>query len=299
MRRLAARFAIIITVAVVACAGTLAATAGTSPSPSAVPCPGAAPGLTLGTTTPVLLVHGFTEKPDVWTTGERAGRRGTQRLPSMVQAISTALGSKVTVVAFDYTSANTRWVTDPAIGPQLATCIAWLARTSAAQGGPGKVIVVAHSMGGLAVRCALDAACLKGHGTGPAANPDQIGLDITLGTPNLGPLKPLSAAGQFLCGSICLGPADLVKTDAGAAMIGLEPGSKNPTQLQPLPASVPLYAIVGKITIPVTLLSAGPFNILTVTSDIGDGVVPVDSALAGAPPPVHIVDCGTVSTAFR
>ena len=67
-----------------------ASTAGTFSSPT--PCPHISPKLQLGTTTPVLLVHGFNEGPGVFTTGS----------PSLKSAISHALGSSVTLVTFDY-----------------------------------------------------------------------------------------------------------------------------------------------------------------------------------------------------
>jgi triacylglycerol esterase/lipase EstA (alpha/beta hydrolase family) len=117
---------------------------------------------------PVLLVHGFIAGPQIWAT--------------MTSAIASALQAQVKVVpSFNYERRNTSWVTNPAIGPALAARITSLATASKCQRGPGKVIIVAHSMGGLAVRCAVDPGC-----AGKAANPDQIALVITLGTPNLG-----------------------------------------------------------------------------------------------------------------
>ena len=105
----------------------------------------------------------------------------------MEEAITKGVPGVTVVTPFDYYSTAhqaTGWVTDPAIGAALATDITCLASASAAQGGPGEVIIVAHSMGGLAVRCAVDQACVgQGH---KAANADQIGLVVTLGTPNLG-----------------------------------------------------------------------------------------------------------------
>jgi hypothetical protein len=98
------------------------------------PCPGISPQLHLGTTTPVLLVHGFNESPGVFTSGS----------PSLESAITKTLGRAVTLVTFDYSNWSTLWVTFDQVGPQLARCITWLAHASSAQGGPGKVVIVAH-----------------------------------------------------------------------------------------------------------------------------------------------------------
>ncbi len=181
-----------------------------------------------GTATPVLLVHGFHEQPTgpngVWTNGT----------PSMEDAIAKIPGVKV-VTPFDYYStANTatKWVTAPTIGAALASDIICLANASTANGGPGKVILVVHSMGGLAVRCAVDPACVNRVNTRkpwPAANASQIGLVITLGTPNLGSTLAAKTA-PLVDGAVCkeiLGCPNLADFFAGNsdAAAALEEGS--------------------------------------------------------------------------
>ena len=89
--------------------------------------------------------------------------------------------ARTCIDVFDYADASTQWVTDHQIAQQLATTINSLADQSKAAGGPGKVIVVAHSMGGLATRCASAASCSGV--TGAAAH---IAALITFGTPTLG-----------------------------------------------------------------------------------------------------------------
>lgn len=264
--------------AVLACLGIVPAAAGTSSDRAASqPCPGTADELALGAKTPVLLVHGLNDSSQLWTKGK----------PSMTQAIETALGSRVALAYFDYHQVSTGWVTNPSIGPQLASCLNWLAARSKSQGGPGRVIIVAHSMGGLAVRCAIYPGC-----AGKAAtNPSVIKLVITLDTPNLGTFPGLVAAGQWLCYSVpyCPGWLALAKTEAGLA---LDPGSTRLAQLPLLPAQVPVHAFAGKITLTTSLFGAGPFDIASGASgDIGDIAVPVASALAempscGAPDPL-------------
>lgn len=129
-----------------------------------------------GSKTPVLLVHGFHEGTDIWA--------------SMTKTIQAAIPDVKVVTPFDYP--NTAWVKDPSVGPKLASTIRCLATNSKNNAGPGKVIIVAHSMGGLAVRCAVDPTCA---GT-DAVNQQQIGLVITLGTPNTG--SPLATTGNGL-----------------------------------------------------------------------------------------------------
>jgi pimeloyl-ACP methyl ester carboxylesterase len=266
-----------------------------------------------GTKTPVLLVHGFHEGTDVWS--------------ALVQAIQQDVPGAQAVTPFDYP--DTQWVTDPDVAPKLADVIGCLARDSAGNGGAGKVIIVAHSMGGLAVRCAVSTTC-----AGPgAANPAQIGLEITLGTPNSGSLlatagNGLSFAGQLSCETVLamqtglvLPCPDLLGWLFGAntpAARALESGvdgtpSQDIANLPPLPSTVPLDAIAGQVTVTTSLFQLGTFQITgSQLGDLGDLVVSEASALDGAPPttPAHpgtsaphpgpgsgapTIPCGTVS----
>ena len=266
----------------------VASTSGTFSSPT--PCPGIPLKLQLGTTTPVLLVHGFNEGPGVFTTGS----------PSLESAVNHTLGSLVTLVTFEYSEANTQWVTAAPIAPALAQCITWLAHTSDTQGGPGRVIIVAHSMGGLAVRCAVDPACVKGN---QAANTSLIGLVITLGTPNLGSSpQTAGAVDDTICSWIpaCNAFLQLRNTRAAKAMV---PGSSELAQLPLLPASIPVDAIAGQVTFTTNLFGSVLGGISTFVKDDGDLVVPVTSALADARQgALHAgpgansttVDCGSV-----
>jgi len=233
-----------------------------------------------GTSTPVLLVHGFRDGPATWAAG------GSQ---SMSAAIGRIPGVKV-VTPFNYSSENTNWVTDPAIGPKLAAEITCLATASKKNGGPGKVIVVAHSMGGLAVRCALDPGC---SGTA-AAQASQLGLVITLDTPNLG--SPLGGSapdkvhykgtGGWLstrlwgvCDAILRCRDFLLVGPTTQAARAMALGSHDLQKLQPLPPKAPVFAVAGKITVVATLFNQP----VPYTWDAGDGVVLEDSALAEAP----------------
>ena len=118
----------------------------------------------LGGTLPVVFVHGWRSDPSAWD-----------------DAAQRVLSPSVTPVRFDYRRQNTDWVTDPAIGPALARLIICLGRNSELSGGPGQVVVVGHSMGGLAIRCALQYSCSKV--AGAEAYVAQV---VTIGTPTQG-----------------------------------------------------------------------------------------------------------------
>jgi pimeloyl-ACP methyl ester carboxylesterase len=228
------------------------------------PCPGISLQLHVGTTTPVLLVHGFNEGPSVYTSGS----------PSLESAITKAVGSAVTQVTFDYSNWSRLWVTFDQIGPQLARCITWLAHASMAQGGPGKVVIVAHSMGGLAVRCAVDPTCVKGM---QAADKNLIGLVITLGTPNLGSNpQTLGPVGDSICTLFSQCNDLLILRDSPAAQ-AMAPSSGDLANLPLLPASIPVDAIAGDIAETTSLFG----HTYSMGND-GDIVVPVASALADA-----------------
>jgi pimeloyl-ACP methyl ester carboxylesterase len=265
-----------------------------------------------GAKTPVLLVHGFHEGTDVWG--------------SMTKAIQAAVPEAAVVAPFDYP--NTDWVTDPSVGPKLAEVIRCLATDSKDNGGAGKVIIVAHSMGGLAVRCAVDPKCA---GT-DAVNQQQIGLVITLGTPNTGSWlatagNALSSADVIACEAILalqtgfnLPCPDLggwllgSNSPAAQAMaIGLDgKPSQDLSALQALPSTIPLDAVAGQITVTTSLFDLPPFHVNGPQFDLGDLVVLPASAQDGAPPttPAHpgtstphpgpgsgtvTIPCGTIS----
>jgi pimeloyl-ACP methyl ester carboxylesterase len=293
-----------------------------APAAAATPGLGASPGASqgqacqndFGTKTPVLLVHGFHEKTDVWA--------------SLTKAIQRDVPNAAVIPPFDYPS--TQWVTDRDVAPKLAAVISCLAADSARNGGPGKIIIVAHSMGGLAVRCAVSAACVKS----AAASPAQVGLEITLGTPNTGSLlatagNGLSDAGQVSCEAILfiengltlpcpdvLGWLFGANTPAARALEDGVNGKPSPAiaSLPALPSTVPLDAIAGQVTVTTSLFQLGTFRITGQLADLGDLVVSEASALDDAPPtsPAHpgtsaqhpghgagavTVPCGTVSVA--
>jgi hypothetical protein len=311
-RRIRAAAALLLLLAS-ACA-VIAPTAAASPGGNADISASPACANDFGTKIPVVLVHGFHEGTDIWTPLTK----------SIQQDIPDAA-----VTRFDYP--GTQWVTGPDVAPKLARLISCLADDSAGNGGPGRVIVVAHSMGGLAVRCAVSATCVGS----AAAKPTQVGLEITLGTPNTGSLlattgNVVSDTGQLSCETILaiqtgltLPCPDLLGWLFGAntpAALALEQGvNGNPSQdiasLPTLPSTVPLDALAGQVTVTTSLFQLGTFRITgPQLGDLGDLVVSEASALDGAPPtsPPHpgtsvphpgpgsgavTIPCGTVSVA--
>lgn len=244
------------------------------------------------TAQPVLLVHGFNSSAKTW--GE-AGRR------QLSQA-----GSNTCVAVFDYGYWSGNWVTDPHIGPALAREIDTLAAASKTGGGTGKVIVVAHSMGGLATRCAIAASC-NGGISGVAGRVREL---ISFGTPNTGAWVEGSQAADdvhrtlfFLLSTSCdvayygLGPlcALVRNVGTGDAERAFKPRSDQLEALPVMPSSIPVYALAAHLE-----LYSSFFGYWKVDDgDIGDGLVDEGSAQAehhtiGGVGGAQTIDCGRI-----
>ena len=122
-----------------------------------------------GTALPVVIVHGF---------------RSDEGAMSGLVAILENTQVDVAVEPFDYGAYSTSWVTHEQIGPKLRERLLCLADASMASGGLGRVVVVGHSMGGLATRHALSTD--PGDGRGQLV--EEIALVATIGTPHEGSL---------------------------------------------------------------------------------------------------------------
>jgi triacylglycerol esterase/lipase EstA (alpha/beta hydrolase family) len=153
----------LLTVAALTTLGTVAA----SPAQASASVSGCAPGV--GKRVPVEFVHGFLGKPSAWTS---------------MQAALEHVNNLYLDKPFDYSKEDTQWVADPAIGPALALRIECLATSSRKAGGSGKVILIVHSMGGLAAHWAA------GDSADAAAVADDLGLVVTIATPT----RPASTA---------------------------------------------------------------------------------------------------------
>jgi hypothetical protein len=235
----------------------------------------------LGTRVPVILVHGWNGSPADWGSPDDGG--------SMIHVIANMPG--VYVEPFDYHQFASSWVTNPAIGPALAKRIDCLARSSLRGGGLGKVILVDHSMGGLATRYAASQS-VDGHRVS-----DELGLVVTIGTPNLGTAwanvaDPLVAAVCNSAGTVGPFPSGNPCGDY-SSLRGLSKDSAQINTLPWLPPGVPLRAIAGDVTLSATLFNN------TVTDDTSsDLLVGVKSALAATQLPTS-VDEGTGDRAFH
>jgi pimeloyl-ACP methyl ester carboxylesterase len=113
---------------------------------------------------PVLFVHGINSGPGMWDAYLQGQQKSLRTLASEIPGAAT--------YAFSYQDAGLAWVTDNRIGPALATAITCLANSS-----QRKVVVVAHSMGGLATQFALGQTIA---GTSVA---NRVSTVVTLGTP--------------------------------------------------------------------------------------------------------------------
>jgi pimeloyl-ACP methyl ester carboxylesterase len=174
--------------------------------------------------------------------------------------------------AFNYSGHNGEWVDNPYIGHRFVTYLNCVAAASRAAHGPGKVIVIAHSMGGLVTRWA-------------AANgaADSIAEVITLGTPNEG--ASLAGTGDAIRQLFCDTQSMLNGTPVTGsfcteftALAGMADYSSQIASLPELPDNTPLHAIAGAQTIKDIL--GGAWIQRNGTDDL---LVPVDSALHQPP----------------
>ena len=229
--------------------------------------------------TPVVLVHGWTGSPADW------GRPTDPN--SMFHAVASVPHTYVRT--FDYAQWATSWVDNPHIGPALAGFIDCLAQTSIKHGGLGKVVLVDHSMGGLATRFAANMT------VGGRKVSGEIGLVITLGTPNLG--SGWANVADPLMSEICRDtwPVSNLSPDCRdyTALAGLSVNSQKIRDLPWLPPSIPLYAIAGDVTLSATLFHS------TATDDTNsDLIVGTQSALAATQEP-RSMNIGTGDTTLR
>jgi pimeloyl-ACP methyl ester carboxylesterase len=224
--------------------------------------------------TPVLFVHGFSGRPADFT-NSHAG------IPSMASTVGRVQG--VATATFDYSQHALDWVTDEHIGPALADAIVCLAKQS-----HHPVVVVSHSMGGLAARYAQAQTVA---GTPVASVIDRV---VTIGTPSNGsqllglegsPAAPLlqtllDGARDVCGGKIPARPSrdvcDLIGSEVTPAVRGLTPGSSQLAALPPWDPRLIVHAVAGNLSLYVRVLG------LEQSVSVGDILVSVDSATAGA-----------------
>ena len=212
------------------------------------------------------------------------------------QGLEARLPGRLTELFFDYAAASYHWAAVPAIASCLADYLNTVSASYRAAGGDGKVIVVAHSMGGLATRFATDGAFAQ-H---PVPATGLAGL-VTIDTPHQGSpwgnttlarrlelIAGRQLASQMFAksgtdGSICLAVHNY-KT-------GLPSGCPLPPYL---PTTVPVDEIAGDISISRFLFGIHMYDI----GLLGDAVVPAGSS-RGYPGsgPGGVMPAGTKVTA--
>ena len=233
--------------------------------PNQIPTPGQ-----IGLRTPVILVHGLGETASTWTDG------GTGSMFSRVDAISGVM-----TLMYDYSQANHEWVDNISNGPGLAFYIKHVAQASRdyrspdGARGPGKVIIVAFSLGGLITRYAAT--------TGGEAG--DISKVITIGVPNTGSFW--ANLGAPIRDLICTeagvhGPAAICN-DQWQVLGGLQAFGPKIAALKPLPPGISLNAIAGDETWVYQIWGSFWGGIPL----FGDGVVATGSALAKRPGGTH------------
>lgn len=263
---------------------------------------------------PVVFVHGWNSKDIHTSARDGAFSRKidlTQYLlgprpaamRSLIGQIQNVPGA--TAFTYDYEASHSRWVTNDPIGPGLGRAIDCLYRASGE-----KVVVIGHSMGGLAARQAIGA---QADGSDRSS---EVSTVITFGTPNTGSFAAtlggaVADAGPYevetilhLIVSACENVTDLTDPGAscrylpdflgvvgGEAAAAMKIGSRQLGALPVLPKAVNLVALAGrmKIAVPKVGLFAAPWD--TVDVEFGDGVVLAGSALGGGPDTTSDIDC--------
>lgn len=259
------RYAVMVVTALTLLCGMVAIPAQSANADSTQNCPASA---SIGKKVPVVLVHGLGSSGSVWGSNSADDSK-------MLQTLHKISGLYVDT-PFDYSNENTKWVSNDQIGPRLARRIDCLATASKQAGGSGKVIVIGHSMGGLATRYAASQV-VNGHKVS-----DEVGYLITIGTPNLGSSEA-NIATSFL-ESLCDPEASasqeaacysVINSDL-SALTGLQSFGSEIKALPAMPSNVPVLAIAGNATLHLHIIKT--IASWTTNSDL---VVGKSSALQG------------------
>jgi pimeloyl-ACP methyl ester carboxylesterase len=231
----------------------------------------------LAGSTPVLFVHGINSGPGVWGPGSPASISG------QVAAIKG-----VTAWTFSYAHQSLLWVTNRAIGPSLAQAILCLATASR-----HKVVLIGHSMGGLAAQFALgqdggqvaaDSAELITIGTPfDGSHIATVGEDVInygglaeLGDPVALPIEAELSACAGVADHTDTNPCWLVSVLRSPVGTALEQNSAAIAKLPAWPAGFPVLDIAGDMKVFVGVAGHGK------TIDFGDGAVTLSSATSHA-----------------
>jgi pimeloyl-ACP methyl ester carboxylesterase len=257
---------------------------------------------------PVIMIHGWTGRS---THTEKRDGAFSHRIDLSTNQLATVKPDRsligqlqrnpgAAVFTFDYHDYSARWIDDPHIGPALGDAIDCLYKAFGE-----KVIIVAHSMGGLAARYALTTT-----GKAGVDRAAEVSTVITFGTPNTGSLAAMlgaagagitalmnsqlatlrlvmAACGRLSTASLRTGtlcdrlpePVRAFDSEVGRA---LRYGSRQLAALKPFPQNVTVNALAGDATFEIPKL--GWFTKLWDTDKVpaGDLIVTTDSAVHGA-----------------
>lgn len=210
---------------------------------------------------PVVLVHGW---------------RGDPMQSTRKALEDTGMGdSGWQFLLFDYHSASDEWAASDSVAVCLARYLQQVSKAHQSAGGGGRVYVVTHSMGGLALRFAL------------ARDPDlakRVGGVVTLDTPHQG--SPWGNSGQYaeavdwlntttMGGD--LGPVPEPNSRASRCLAvhnggrGLPSGCEAPPYL---PTTIPVAQISGEAIVERTFFGWHAYDLIVG----GDGIVPSSSS---------------------
>ena len=183
---------------------------------------------------PVVFVHGWTGKPMTQTASD----------------IQKTLHGQISTYTFDYTNWASYWASNDHIAPCLADYLRQVSDAYRAVGGDGRLIYVAHSMGGLAIRYAMDPTKVAHPATAA-----QVPWLITLDTPSLGsPMGDLGIAqGKEVLSNILGSKPNPFGNDGGRCLKLHTSGQDLPASCDGLPPWLPggttLDQIGGAITV--------------------------------------------------
>lgn len=182
---------------------------------------------------PVILVHGWISSAKIWN----------QEKTSILKSLES---ENVEALTFDYETNHSLWVTGYGDNTdvRLAKTIACYSKLY----NDKKVVIVAHSMGGLLTRAALDRIAY-----GQKAKFD-VGHIITIGTPHLGSASAgiVGAFANTKC-MVLFGLTNqemmhsCMSYEARQAAVAMSPGSPQLKVLPKFPSWIPVLAIAGEV----------------------------------------------------
>jgi len=291
------------------------------PVPAAAPATSQCANVTqtgiIAGTTPILFVHGIDSGPATWTTGTVSG---TSVAP--MNYIDGALGAQVTGYTFDWSQysglqdgSTLSWVTGPP-APGPGQLLAQAIKCVAAKAGH-KVIIVAHSMGGLLTEYSSSVGSVAG----------DIAAVFTLGTPFQGSWLDSTATGALGWLTQAIGGYCSVKPSGGIealcrvvserddpGMIGMrtDAPAKQGWHALNWPGGFPVFPLAASIRatswqpLPLfgpqlTFADFGDFVVGT-SSELGSGTTPTVTCtvpVTGAPALATLLGAVTASSCFH